>query len=96
MVDDLTADPNNPGSTRKTYTFNTYDNLDDVIDVTRYYDRANTEGLPDNAPNAGDPVIGRSGAAYDNLGQPIPVDQLQPERHRGHRLQHLVRRATAT
>ena len=69
MVDDHTPDPNNPGSTRKTYTFNTYDNLDEVTNVTRYYDLANTVGLPNNAPNAGDPVIGRSGAAYDNLGR---------------------------
>jgi hypothetical protein len=69
MIDDHTPDPNNPGSTRKTYTFNTYDNLDDVLNVSRYYDLANTTGLPNNAPNAGDPVIGRSGAAYDNLGQ---------------------------
>ncbi len=61
MVDDLTPDPNNPGSTRKTYTFNTLDNLGDVTDVTRYYDLANTEGLPDNAPNSGDPVIGGPG-----------------------------------
>jgi len=69
MVDDLTPDPNNPGSTRKTYTFHTCDNLGEVTDVTRYYDLANTSGLPDNAPNAGDPVIGRSGAAYDSVGQ---------------------------
>ena len=69
MVDDYTDDPNHPGSTRKTYTFNTYDNLDDVVDVTRYYDKANTSGLPNNAPNAIDPIIGRSGAAYDSLGQ---------------------------
>ena len=68
MVNDLTPDPNNPGSTRKTYTFNTLDNLGDVTNVTRYYDLANTEGLPDNAPNSGDPVIGRAGAAFDNLG----------------------------
>src|SRR5262249_9080466 len=59
----------NSGSTRKTYTFNTYDNLDDVVDVTRYYDMANTTGLPDNVPNEGDFVIGRAGAAFDNLGR---------------------------
>ena len=69
MVDDHTPDPNNPGYTRKTYTYNTYDNLDDVTNVTRYYDLANTQGLPTGGPNAGDPIIGESGAAYDNLGR---------------------------
>ena len=49
--------------------FNSYDNLDEVTDVTRYYDQANTFSLADNEPNSGDPIIGRSGAAYDNLGQ---------------------------
>ncbi len=39
------------------------------MDVTRYYDKANTIGLPGNAPNSGDPIIGRSGAAYDSLGR---------------------------
>ena len=69
MADDHTQDPNHPGYTRKTYTFNTYDNADDVLNTTRYYDLANTEGLPDNTPNLGDPVIGESGAAFDALGQ---------------------------
>ena len=91
MIDDHTPDPNNPGSTRKTYTFNTYDNLDDVLNVTRYYDLANTTGLPDNAPERG-----RSGHRPQRRGlrQPgaaVPVDRLQPERHDRDCLQHLVR-----
>ena len=52
-----------------TYTYNTYDNLDEVTDVTRYYDESGEPGVTDNAPNSGDPIIGRSGAAYDDLGR---------------------------
>ena len=44
LVDDHTLGSNS--LTRETYTFNTFDNLDDVTDVTRYYDLTDT--LPDN------------------------------------------------
>ena len=60
---------------RYTFTFNTYDNLDEVTDVTRYWDKLGT-APPDTRPDPSDTgfstyyaIIGRSGAAYDNLGQ---------------------------
>ena len=62
---------------RYTFTFNTYDNLDDVTDVTRYYDESGVPGLAENAPNSGDPIIGRSGAAFDSLGREYQTISLQ-------------------
>ena len=71
MVNDGTV--GTPG--RYTFTFNTYDNLDEVTDVTRYWDKLGTTP-PDTRPDPSDTgfstyyaIIGRSGAAYDNLGQ---------------------------
>ena len=52
------------------------DNDDDVTDVTRYYDLANT--LPGTAPNTGDPIIGKSAATYDSLGQVYRTFEYNP------------------
>ncbi len=62
MVNDGTV--GTPG--RYTFTYDTYDNLNEVTNVTRYYNP------DDHSPDPTDTtlyVIGRSGAAYDNLGQ---------------------------
>ena len=47
-----------------------------MTDVTRYYDLANT--LPGTAPNTGDPIIGKSAANYDSLGQVYQTFEYNP------------------
>jgi RHS repeat-associated protein len=53
-----------------TFTYNTYDNLDEVTNVTRYYN-VDGETPSDTTPPSGSNfvIIARSGAAYDNLGR---------------------------
>jgi RHS repeat-associated protein len=68
LVDDHTPTSSTNPQTRETYTYNTYDNLDDVTNVTRYWAATDWSG-PSWQPATGtDKVIGRSGAAYDSLG----------------------------
>ncbi len=56
-------------SGRWTFTYNTFDNLGDVTDVTRYYDPDQLIPSDTSAPSDSSlVVIGRAGAAFDNLG----------------------------